>query len=312
VLRVEGGFRGLEDKVKVLYIAGHERSGTTLLQNVLGQLDGFFAAGELRRLWDRGLIQNRHCRCGVPFQECDVWRRILDEGFGGAELIEPHEVTRLRNRIRNRHFPLALLPWSERLFRLRLGDLPQHLSKLYRAIRFSTDSRVIVESSGSPTYAHALGMVPEIDLYVVHLVRDPRGVQYSLLKRKTQGGRYLKHNSIKGALAWDALNLATETMWRGSPHRYLRLRFEDFVREPQETIEHILGMIQERVERFPLSGKNKAELGPTHGVGGSPSGLDTGTVELRLDEAWIVKMKPSDKVVTTTLTWPLLLRYGYL
>jgi hypothetical protein len=293
----------LEDKVKVLYIAGHERSGTTLLQNVCGQLDGFFAAGELRRIWDRGLIQNRHCRCGVPFQECEVWGRILDEGFGGAKLVEPHEVTRLRNRIRNRHAPLALLPWS---------DLPQHLSKLYRAIRSSTDSRVIVESSGSPTYAHVLGMVPEIDLYVIHLVRDPRGVQYSLLKRKTQGGRYLKHNSVKGALAWDALNLATETIWRDSPHRYSRLRFEDFVRGPQETVEYILGVMQERVERLPFTDANKVELGATHGVGGSPSGLDTGTVELRLDEAWKVKMKPSDKFVTTTLTWPLLLRYGYL
>jgi sulfotransferase family protein len=198
-----------EGKVKVLYIVGHERSGSTLLHNVLGQLDGFFAAGELRRIWDRGLMENRLCRCGVPVKECEVWGRILDEAFGSAKLIDAHEVTRLRNRIRNRHFPLALLPGNERVLRSRLGSLPQYLGTLYRTIRFTTNSRVIVDSSKSPTYGYVLGTLPEIELYVVHLVRDPRSVQYSLLKRKVQGRRYLEHNSVKGALAWDVLNLAT-------------------------------------------------------------------------------------------------------
>lgn len=300
-------------KIKVLYIAGYERSGSTLLHNVLGQLDGFFGAGELREIWERSLIKNRRCGCGAPFKECEIWRRVLDEGFGGMHRIDAHEMTRLRNGIRNRHFPLVLLPQRERLLKARLGSFPEHLEKLYRAIRSTTNGRVIIDSSKSPTYGYVLGTLPAVDLYVVHIVRDPRGVQHSLLKRKQAGERmYLKHTSVKGSLTWDALNLTAETIWRNSPRRYLRLRFEDFIRKPRAAVERILEMMQERVERFPFTGEREVELDATHTVIGSPSRFNTGTVELRLDEAWREKMKPSDKAIVTTLTRPLLSRYGYL
>ena len=83
----------------------------------------------------------------------------------------------------------------------RLGDFPEQLARLYGAIRSTTGSRVVVNSSKSPMYGYMLGRVPEVELYTVHLVRDPRSVQYSLLKRKMEKhGGYLKHNSVKGSL----------------------------------------------------------------------------------------------------------------
>ncbi|MEJ7842711.1 MAG: sulfotransferase [Rubrobacter sp.] len=298
-------------KVKVLYIAGYERSGSTLLHNVLGQLDGFFAAGELAKIWDRSLIENRRCGCGAPFKECEVWREILTNGFGGAEWIRAHEMVRARDSVRSRHFPLALLPWNEHLLKSRLGSFPEHLARLYRAIQSTTGSRVVIDSSKSPMYAYVLGRVPEVELYVVHLVRDPRSVQYSLLKRKAEEhGGYLKHNSVKGSLAWDTLNLVAEGIWR-DPRRYVRLRFEDFVSEPRGVVERILDMTQEKVERLPFTSTGEVELHPTHSRGGSPSRFETGTIELRVDETWKQKMKPSDKAVVTALTRPLLSRYGY-
>ena len=36
---------------KVLFIGGYGRSGSTLLDRVLGSTDGFFSAGELRSLF---------------------------------------------------------------------------------------------------------------------------------------------------------------------------------------------------------------------------------------------------------------------
>ena len=43
----------------VLYLLGKGRSGSTLLSMALGELDGFFAAGELRFFWRRGLVEDR-------------------------------------------------------------------------------------------------------------------------------------------------------------------------------------------------------------------------------------------------------------
>ena len=67
--------------VKVLYIGGLGRSGSTLLDRMLGQLPGFFSAGEIRDLWQRGLRENALCGCGAPFKECEVWTRVGKEAY---------------------------------------------------------------------------------------------------------------------------------------------------------------------------------------------------------------------------------------
>ena len=43
----------------VLYIAGTGRSGSTVLANILGEVEGVFTAGEVRYLWQRGLREGR-------------------------------------------------------------------------------------------------------------------------------------------------------------------------------------------------------------------------------------------------------------
>src|ERR1700684_4694430 len=61
----------------VIYIAGTGRSGSTVLANILGEVEGLFAAGEVRYLWQRGLKEGRLCGCGLPVRECPVWSRVL-------------------------------------------------------------------------------------------------------------------------------------------------------------------------------------------------------------------------------------------
>jgi hypothetical protein len=62
--------------VKVLYIGGFGRSGSTLVERILGQLPGFCSAGEIVFLWQRGLIENQLCGRGATFSECDFWTRV--------------------------------------------------------------------------------------------------------------------------------------------------------------------------------------------------------------------------------------------
>ena len=75
--------------VKVLYIAGWGRSGTTLLDNLLGQIEGFTSTGELHNLWQRGLIDGRDCGCGLRLTDCPFWQEVLTAGFGGVERVDP-------------------------------------------------------------------------------------------------------------------------------------------------------------------------------------------------------------------------------
>lgn len=61
------------NQVKVLYSVGKGRSGSTLLDAVLGHLDGFFAAGEVFDLLEMGLIWGYLCGCSRPVPDCGMW-----------------------------------------------------------------------------------------------------------------------------------------------------------------------------------------------------------------------------------------------
>src|SRR5438105_15565281 len=69
----------IEAPTTVLFIGGEGRSGSTLLDRMLGQLPGFFSTGELREVWNRGLIENLDCGCGLSFRSCSFWTAVGDE-----------------------------------------------------------------------------------------------------------------------------------------------------------------------------------------------------------------------------------------
>src|SRR4051812_48764894 len=78
---------------KVLYVGGSGRSGTTLLDRMLGQVPGVWSTGELARVWDNGLRDNELCGCGEPFWECAFWREVGDAAFGGWHQVDVEHVT---------------------------------------------------------------------------------------------------------------------------------------------------------------------------------------------------------------------------
>jgi hypothetical protein len=302
------------DRVKVLYVVGWGRSGSTILDNVLGQLDGFFSVGELFYVWDRNMLNNRFCGCGQPFGECEVWAGIMREAFGGTDGVNVREMIRLRDGgARTRHVPLMLAPGGEAKLKSRLDGYLDKLGMLYQGIQRSTGSRVIVDSSKLPSYGRVLEMVPAVDLYVVHLVRDPRAVTHSWQRKRVEpdtGTLMRQYNVFESPLIWDAWNGITELFWRRRQKRYLRMRYEDFVADPRKAIGLILDLVGESASSFPIAG-SKVELGVTHTVGGNPSRFKTGPVKLHLDEEWKAEMKQSRKAIVTALSWPMLRRYGY-
>jgi hypothetical protein len=303
--------------VKVLYVAGLGRSGSTILANALGQVEGFFSGGELNFIWKHTLIENRLCGCGRPARECPFWGPVFEEEFGGQSEALAHKMMRLQySGARTRHIPMMLTEGGRRKIRSRLGEFLDNTERLYQAIQSVSGSRVIVDTSKEPAYGYALGMVPGIDLRVLHLVRDPRAAAYSWAKKKRQPDsteREFMHRKTptQSAVLWDAWNTAIEALWRRMPARYLRLRYEDFIADPRRSFEEILNLTDEEDAELPLVGERDVKLGISHTVSGNPNRFDTGTVELRQDRAWQEQMKSRDRALVTALTLPLLARYHY-
>jgi Sulfotransferase family len=296
---------------RVLYIAGWGRSGSTILDNVLGQVDGFFSAGELMYLWRRGLLEGRLCGCGTPVRDCEVWTRVLARAYPRG--VDPHDLLRLESRsARTRHLPLHLA-------RRRPGGVAYRdsLGALYDAIGSETGCRTIVDSSKSPSYGRVLATVDGLDVRVVHLVRDPRAVAYSWVRRKLQRDdpqrvRSMRsHGPAASSLYWNLLNESTRLLWQNEAGRHLLVRYEDFVARPQPTVDAIVRFAGESPQALPWTASGELELEPTHTVSGNPSRFDHGTVALRADVEWQQKLTQRARRVVDAITFPFRGRYGY-
>ncbi|HEX5166499.1 MAG TPA: sulfotransferase [Thermomicrobiales bacterium] len=303
----------VETPVKVLYIAGFERSGSTLLTKVAGELEHTFAAAELRGIWHRSFQTNQECGCGQGFRECDLWQEIIADAYGGYDNVDWQRMIDLRPK--RRHTPLLLMPGSQPVIARMFREYIATLDQLYRSIATVTDSRVIVDSSKTPLYAAVLGLAPSVDLRVLLLIRNPHGVQSSNLRRARDGDRMLgtldTYSVSRSLLEWDALHATQELLGLRQRKRYMRMRYEDFVADPVASIEQIKQFLDEPDIGIPRFKDGTVYLSPNHTVCGNRNRIETGAVPLRLDERWRTDLDADTRTLVRRLTLPLLHRYGY-
>jgi hypothetical protein len=288
--------------LKVLYIAGVGRSGSTLLERVLGAMPGAVNGGELNAIFSRVAAQNQRCGCGEPFSECPFWTAVGERAFNGWSSVTDR-MSHLQPRvIRQRHVLNLATGVAPRAYLQELDEYLDAYRRLYDAVAAVAGAEVVVDASKSAAQLFALRRIRDLDLRVLNLVRDSRGVANSWNKsgiRKPQStdgdvmGTYSPHRL---AVLWSVLQLECSVLGAATPHA-ARVRYEDLVADPRSTLVRALGSVG---------------LEPSHGVAGSRTRFTTGHIELQLDDAWRSSLPPTARRVVTAVTLPQLLGYGYV
>jgi hypothetical protein len=295
---------------RVLYVAGTGRSGSTLLARILDRADGVFAAGELRYLWQRGLVEDRLCGCGERFSACSFWGEVLDRAFGRSDAVDAQQVIDDQRTVtRLRHVPRLL---SRRMAGVPSGYLDQ-LSRLYRAVADVSGCELVVDSSKLPSYGFVLRGVPGLDVRIVHLVRDPRGAAYSWSRDKARAdsaGAMQQMSVLKSSSLWLAWNASAPRLFNnGTP--YSAVRYEDLVASPRTVVDDILRFAGHSGDGAPFVGERTVALERSHTVAGNPNRLEAGPIELREDQAWTTALTRPKRALVTAVTTPLLGRFDY-
>ena len=312
---MSGGAAG-STQIRVAYVGGWGRSGSTLLDRILGRVPGFVSVGELRMLWRRGLVGNATCGCGSAFRDCPFWSAVGERAYGGWDRVDVDEVMRLRNSLDRGWSTMALaspvLPGS---WRSRLARYEDYLSPLYASIAHVAEASVVVDSSKLPSHAFILKRMESVDPRVVHLVRDARGVAYSwqkdVLKDPNTGEKMIVYRPWSAAVRYDWYNGMTSFL-RTAGVPYLRVRYEDLVASPEATISRIVRHVQpEEAHDLSFIDGNEVTLGVNHTIGGNPMRFTQGAMQIRRDESWRDKLPAGDRTWVSTLTAPWLARYGY-
>jgi hypothetical protein len=310
-------------RVTVVYLSGFGRSGSTLVERVLGAAPGWVNIGELVDLARSVAPADELCGCGLPFSECPVWSQVGERAFGGwSEQVLSRLVALHRASARQRHLP-ALLS-SRRPPSSALAELRASYGRLYQAVAAVTDARVVVDASKGPALGAALAGAPDVDLRTLNVVRDPRAVAWSWRRHVERphaasggaggaGDEMWRIPLHRAASQWSALQLEVEAIarWGGTPSS--RVRYEDFVADPVGslvTAARGLGLSLASGDLPPVD-ETGIELAPSHGLSGNPGRFRSGTVPLRRDDRWTIEMPGRSRAMVTALTLPLLKKYGY-
>jgi hypothetical protein len=316
--QADAGLGTVERPVRVLFVGGMPRSGSTLLDLMLGQLPGHCDVGELFYMWQAGPVRGQVCACGRPFADCPFWTAVGEAAFGGWQHVDPGRVLALQASIDTTSAELR------RRLRLAGGsssDVAEYLDvvrRLYVAIAQVSGARVVVDSTKRPSTAWLLARDAGVDLRVVHMVRDPRGVVSSWNKQvalpANSGPRdHLKRRSPQQILRrWLSVNLMIGALaGRGVP--LLRLRYEDLVRDPAQAMREVLALVEEPVTAEALSFVEDGAIttGRSHAAAGGRVRLERGRLELRADERWRTELSPRLQRLVRTVAGPLMRRYGY-
>jgi hypothetical protein len=282
-------------------------------------MPGVCSVGELVHLWQRGVLDDEACGCGHRFSECPFWTDVGERAFGGWDRALAVRMLELRTRVdRTRHVPRIAVP------RLRAGmqdALDEYVSvfrRLYEGISGAADATVVVDSSKHPSLAFCLHTDERIDLRVVHVIRDSRGVAYSWTKEvrrpESATGEYMaRYSPVRSALLWDGHNVSLTLLGHlGTPTH--RLRYEDLVSAPRPALEGLAAFagIPATPGTFDFIDGHRVHLTPGHTVSGNPMRFRTGSIALRRDDDWRQQLTSHHRRLISTLTLPLLACYGYL
>lgn len=297
--------------MKVLLVVGSARSGSTILGNVLGSIEGFCHLGEIQRIWQRGLLENWLCGCGKRFLNCFFWTAVLESAYGRLESARVQEIEDLRVQVHRQ-----LTAYRGEIDSPETREYEGQLEKLYRAIAAVSSCSVLIDTSKTAAHGWSLERVRGVELRLVHFVRDPRAVAYSWSRKKalpdSTNHRYMNQRNVEEASSiWNTSNLRAEWLVQHAGPRATRIRYEDFAASPRAAVQHVVALLSE-TGRVPDLDGGLARLKPCHTISGNPGRFEqVGLVEIRPDNEWQTSMSKGDISFVTQMTADRLKLYGY-
>lgn len=278
-----------DDPIRVRYVLGLQRSGTTLIARVLANEFGAAYVGEVRLLWQRG-DQYQACGCGQHRGECPVWSRV----FGSFDEDQAF-VAEMRQLERELYDDVVSHRRARHLARIAAGErspaaeaFGSRLRWLYGRLVEAHDGAELVDGSKTPLIPAVLAG-SDVTMRLHWVVRDPRGTVASALRRRPAGGA--------GRLQREATLLRLTGWWTLRQRECARVAATSGM--PAELISYE-AFVQGHAERtttgpVPLArGHIPAAAGP----------MVVSEVPVEQDLRWRAELAWPEHVLVHGLTWP--------
>lgn len=303
---------------RVVYIMAVGHSGSTFLDIALGNHPHIESVGEIGKLHRSGWSgdPNRVCACGRSHGACDYWngvRELWTADFGEAGVQEYVQLQR-RYEFSKRRWPRLLFESATRSRPFRRYS--EMTTRLFECISQWSGKPIVVDSSKAPMRAYAMLRGGGLDVTVVHLIRDGRGVVWAYSKPRTKNVSAgvpedrERSPAWRQSLDWVLTNLEGEWVSRrAGPTHSARVYYEQLIREPGTALAELGELLGEDLRSLGDSLLRGRKLEVGHNSFGNSMRMQ-GQVELKPSTAWRQLSEGDERAFWRVAGW-LAHRYGY-
>jgi hypothetical protein len=302
------------ERLRVVYLAGSGHTGSTLLALFMDAHPRIVSVGEtsFKRKVQRQGRANLTCTCGASYLECPFWQQVFRTVTAAGFEMNPWEWSNdfrykgnLTHRLLGRY---RANPISGRLQRIATRLIPGQAARMervrlvnvefIRAVLHIAGADVFFDTSKRAMRLYQMLQTPELDVKVVHLVRDVRGYVASAKKR----GEALED----AARSWRSDREAFEDITRSlPPERLMLLRYEDVCRDPRSWLTRLYDF--SGVE--PIDPPGSVRSRDHHVLGNNMRRNES--ISIRLDESWRTRLTAEEQRRVLDIAGPLHARLGY-
>jgi hypothetical protein len=264
---------GVDAKTRLVYILAASHSGSTLLASLLANHPQICTAGELK-LTALGNVSQYRCSCRAFIEHCPFWSGVCKDmamrglafsiGNAGTDLAAdatPYVQRLLRPLHRGpllewlREQALALSPQ----WRAQLPQVQQRNAALIACISQRAQKPVVVDSSKIALRLKYLLRNPRLEVQVIRLLRDGRGVALTYtdparfadarepaLRGGGNGGDYVNERLSFADGVWEwrrSTEEAEAVLTTVAPDRWIAVRYEELCADPTATLQRLFTFI---------------------------------------------------------------------
>jgi len=287
--------------MKLIYLLGAGRSGTTALASILGNNDTIQTIGEMHQFYDH-LRNDKKCACGQLLKDCSFWSKIISK-LPNKIVEQPNKIQELSDQLEYH------------------SSLPKHLFGLHKTIDIKTynffqsailnptlkeaGTSYLLDSAKYVGRYLALRKNPNLKITGIYIVRDVRGVVHSFQK-KVQSSR----KPISAIFYYLSVNLVAQFIYLRNKRSIIKIRYEDLIQDPINILQKIekkltldFSDIKQKIDK-----KGAFEIG--HIIGGNRLKYNQ-TLTLSSDEKWKKEIPRNKQILYYLLSFPVMLINRY-
>ena len=284
------------NKMKIILVVGDGRSGSTILEEILNNIENSVSVGESFRFWERYYKKETLCGCTKKIDECDLWTNVHNEMALHYNNITVDKIKENIRKVSSFGFRNELNDWAlTNDAKFFIGVISTFFSCIFSVSK----SNIIIDSSKNPFWANFVAQYSGYDTYIIHLNRDLPSVANSWKKKVKMNDYYIYDKYMPNKSSTEVIRTALRNKLmcrylKKNNKNYHSLNYHNMCINTDAEIFGLASFVEEKIPQLDDLVHRK-----NHGISGNPfrHELNRKKIEIRYNEPDLKLLGKSEKLI---------------